>query len=320
MPMPPNTPRPEMWTPESIIQAVNDGFTFLIPFHYDGFDSGNAYYIMGRQYSAFGLTVGPHHTPDMSMTPEGWVEIVMHFRRGMVPDDAFTGKLDERDVGPVVGSIDPSTIDWEQLNGGHQILVSGLRRNPTTEPEVAAPKIVKNLEKKLGLRGLEIIYQADYLDQGREHCSRSPFTILSNGGGMISASLTDSTVDYASKFGYWAEPWDDYELCYIPTDDNRERYYGKKADDYQKNRSADAETQKSYKKAKAILKRLPEVDWPEGIHHFAHIRMKNFFEVKGRLTREAMVGSGPNKASDLEKAFEKIRKLKGVANVWYNID
>ena len=122
-----NVPRPEMWTPESVVQAVKDGFTFLIPFIWEkGKRSG--YYIRGKQYICTGVTVGPEHTEIIRMTPEGWIEMSLWFPPYMVPEDAFIGEINENGVGQVLALVDPSEINWDQLNRGTQIRVPKILR------------------------------------------------------------------------------------------------------------------------------------------------------------------------------------------------
>jgi len=128
MEIPPNIPRPEMWTPESIVQAVKEGFTFLIPFHFNLIEP-NGYYIAGQQYICTGVTVGPEHTEIIRLTPEGWMEMLLWFPPGMVPDEAFIGEINENGVGQVWALVDPDDIDWETLNRGWQIKVP--RMNPS---------------------------------------------------------------------------------------------------------------------------------------------------------------------------------------------
>ena len=122
VPLPPDIPRPEMWTPESIVRAVHDGFMFMIPFIWGkSFGDPNAYYIAGEQYSATGLTVGPEHTPDILVGEDGWLRAKVYFRPEMVPERAWLVPPNKFGVVPVYVEIDPETIDWDLLNRGHQI-------------------------------------------------------------------------------------------------------------------------------------------------------------------------------------------------------
>lgn len=123
IPLPPNTPRPEMWTPDSVVQAVHDGFTFLLPFIWgEDLFSPNAYWIAGLQASASGLTVGPEHTPEMILTePDHWIRAITFFRPEMVPKEAWVTPPNEYGIVPVYVEIDPETVDWNLLNRGHQI-------------------------------------------------------------------------------------------------------------------------------------------------------------------------------------------------------
>lgn len=123
VPLPPDTPRPEMWTPEAIVQAVQDGFMFGIPFtpKKKGAKPNNAYWIGGRQYIASLFTVSPEHTPDIALMPEsGWLGMTAFFQPFMVPEDAWLTPPNEYGVVPVHLEIDPDTIDWERLNRGYQ--------------------------------------------------------------------------------------------------------------------------------------------------------------------------------------------------------
>lgn len=123
IPLPPNVERPEMWTPQAIVQAVQDGFTFMITFVFgESLFSQNAYWIGGVQFGASGLTVGPEHTPDISLIqPDDWIRVKVFFRPEMVPKRAWLSAPNEYGVVPVFAEIDPETIDWERLNHGHQI-------------------------------------------------------------------------------------------------------------------------------------------------------------------------------------------------------
>jgi len=122
VPLPPNIPRPEMWTPEDVVRAVNAGYRFLLPFVWgESFFEPNAYYIAGEQASASGLTVGPEHTPDLRVGEDGWLRAKVFFRAEMVPERAWLAPPNERGIVPVIAEMDPETIDWELLNRGHQI-------------------------------------------------------------------------------------------------------------------------------------------------------------------------------------------------------
>jgi hypothetical protein len=124
VPLPPNIDRPEMWTTAAIVQAVHDGFTFLIPFVMgEGLFSPNAYWIKGMQASANGLTVGPDHTPEIDLIDNEWIRAKTFFRPEMVPKEAWLEPPGRHGVVPVYVEIDPDTIDWNLLNRGHQIRV-----------------------------------------------------------------------------------------------------------------------------------------------------------------------------------------------------
>jgi len=124
VPLPPNIPRPEMWDLEAVKRAVEDGFTFLLPFIWgESLFSQNAYWIRGVQYGASTLTVGPEHTPKMELLPDGWMRAKTYFPPEMVPEEAWLGPPNENGVVQVHLEIDPETVDWEQLNRGHQIRV-----------------------------------------------------------------------------------------------------------------------------------------------------------------------------------------------------
>lgn len=124
VPMPPNIERPEMWTTGAIVQAVKDGFRFLIPFNPEGLFEPNAYWINGMQASSGVLTVGKDYTPEIELLPNEWIRAKTFFPPDMVPKEAWVGQpsADGRVVG-VYLEIDPDTIDWEMLNRGHQIRV-----------------------------------------------------------------------------------------------------------------------------------------------------------------------------------------------------
>lgn len=125
VPLPPDIPRPEMWDTRAVVQAVKDGFTFLLPFIWgESLFSQNAYYIHGVQAGASGLTVGPEHTPEIEiLLPFDWIKAKTFFPPEMVPEEAWLGPPNENGVVAVYVEIDPDTIDWEQLNRGHQIRV-----------------------------------------------------------------------------------------------------------------------------------------------------------------------------------------------------
>lgn len=124
VPLPPNIDRPEMWNTAAIVQAVHDGFTFLVPFVMgEGLFSPNAYWIKGMQASANGLTVGPDHTPEIDLIDNEWIRAKTFFRPEMVPKEAWLEPPGRHGVVPVYVEIDPDTIDWDLLNRGHQIRV-----------------------------------------------------------------------------------------------------------------------------------------------------------------------------------------------------
>lgn len=128
VPLPPNIERPEMWTVEAVVQAVADGFTFMVPFHDQGGSmfSPNAYWIKGQQASAHALTVGPHHTPEIGLINVAditWIRALTYFQHQIVPKEAWIGPINENGAVAVHVEIDPATIDWEWLNRGHQIRV-----------------------------------------------------------------------------------------------------------------------------------------------------------------------------------------------------
>jgi hypothetical protein len=122
VPIPPNVPRPEMWDFEAVVQAVKDGYTFLLPFKMGkSLFTPNAYYIGGHQASASGLTMGPEHTPEMKILPDGWLRARTFFRPEMVPKRTWIEPPNEYGVVSVYLEIDPETVDWDLLNRGHQI-------------------------------------------------------------------------------------------------------------------------------------------------------------------------------------------------------
>lgn len=165
MEFPENIERPEMWTPESIVQAVQDGFTFLIPFKMgDPPGSPNGYYILGRQYMTFAVTVGPEHTEITRVLPTGWLEMTLWFPPGMVPDEAFIGEINPNGVGQVWAQIDPQDIDWDQLNRGHQIRIKGgFRYNSWNEEDTYHESLGKRM-RRLCRSDLSAYEISDYLD------------------------------------------------------------------------------------------------------------------------------------------------------------
>jgi hypothetical protein len=106
---------PEIWTAEALVQAVHDGHTFLVPFYLD-FTKPNGYYIAGKQYVCSGVTVGPEHTPDINLSPEGLIFMTIYLQEGMVRPQDFAGPLNSQRVGPVHSFIEPKDINWELLN------------------------------------------------------------------------------------------------------------------------------------------------------------------------------------------------------------
>lgn len=122
IPLPPDIPRPEMWTLEAVMRAVQDGFKFGLPFKFgESLFSPNAYWIGGQQYSSYLVTVGPEHTPEMALLPDGWLRVRLYFRPELVPERTWLGPPNEYGVVSVYAEIDPETVDWEILNRGHQI-------------------------------------------------------------------------------------------------------------------------------------------------------------------------------------------------------
>ena len=103
---------------------MKDGFRFLLPFISHGLFEPNAYWIKGRQASAFGLTVGPEHTPEIELIDHDWIRAKSYFRPEMIPKEAWAEAL-KNGVVSVFLEIDPDTVDWDLLNRGHQIQVKG---------------------------------------------------------------------------------------------------------------------------------------------------------------------------------------------------
>jgi hypothetical protein len=191
------------------------------------------------------------------------------------------------------------------------------RKNPAATPQDAATKIVAYLKKR-GLE-VEVIQQDDYLQQNREHCAHAPFAIISDYGNMVDMSLDDKFMKFCDKLGYWSEPWDDSELCFMPTDDAVAKSYRQKGK--KKPKDTDPACQRDLDRAIQILADVPVVGFEEGgMHQYTWIRMKGFVDHKGRTTRETIVDSDPHRISDLEEAYEEIRNLKCVSNIWYNLD
>jgi hypothetical protein len=116
-----------MWDTEAVVKAVKGGYTFLLPFISEGLFEPNAYWIKGQQASAFGLTVGPEHTPVIQLVEQGWIQAKTFFQTGMIPKSAWVGVPSENGVVAVYVEISPESVDWELLNRGHQIKV---RRGP----------------------------------------------------------------------------------------------------------------------------------------------------------------------------------------------
>jgi len=122
-------PRPEMWSAESVVRAVKEGFTFLLPFvEKRSLADPNAYWIGDVQYVAFGLTVGPEHTPEIGIRPDGWIWAHTFFTPEMVSNPGsrrawVSDRPNEHGVVEVLIWIDPETIDWELLNRGTQVRV-----------------------------------------------------------------------------------------------------------------------------------------------------------------------------------------------------
>lgn len=123
LPLPPNIERPEMWTTEAIVQAVKDGYTFLIPFISEGLFEPNAYWIHGMQASASSLTVGKDYTPEIELLPNERIGAKTFFPAETVPEEAWIGKPNEIGRVAVKLEISPEVIDWDLLNRGHQIRV-----------------------------------------------------------------------------------------------------------------------------------------------------------------------------------------------------
>jgi hypothetical protein len=117
IPIPSDTPRPEIWTLEGVIQAVWEGFTFGLPFILgESLFTPNAYWIGGQQYVAFLLTVGPEHTPELAILADGWMRVKLHFQPNMVPSRTWIAPPNESGVVSVYAEIDPKTVDWDSLN------------------------------------------------------------------------------------------------------------------------------------------------------------------------------------------------------------
>lgn len=123
VPLPPDIERPEMWDTAAVVKAVSDGYTFLLPFVSEGLFAPNAYWIKGRQASASVLTVGPEHTPVIQLVEQGWIQAKTFFRPEMIPQTAWIGVPNENGVVAAYVEISPESIDWEDLNRGHQIRV-----------------------------------------------------------------------------------------------------------------------------------------------------------------------------------------------------
>lgn len=121
VPLPPNIDRPEMWNLDAVVQAIKDGFTFLLPFKMKEGWTPNAYWIGGQQVVSSALTVGPDHTPEAEILPDGWLRVKTFFPPPLVPRKVWLSEPNEFNVVPVYVEIDPDTVDWDLLNRGHQI-------------------------------------------------------------------------------------------------------------------------------------------------------------------------------------------------------
>jgi len=187
-------------------------------------------------------------------------------------------------------------------------------------PRQAGALLAEFIETRYGVSQVEIILQEDYLAQGREHCDTAPITLISDEGHMVMISLHDDFIEYAETLGYWAEPWDDVELCIMPLEREAEKYYQNIAKNY--SREVNLACQESYNEALKLISTLPIVHWDEGgMHQFTHLRMKDFIRNDyGRITREAIIDNQPRNLRDLEPVLSIIRRLPCVANVWYKLD
>lgn len=117
VPIPPPARRPEMWTLESVIRAVKDGYRFGLPFVMgESFFTPNAYWIGGQQYVASLLAMSSEHTPDLQMLSDGWMRVKLYFDPNMVPKRTWIGPPNENGVVSVFAEVDPSTVDWAVLN------------------------------------------------------------------------------------------------------------------------------------------------------------------------------------------------------------
>lgn len=196
-------------------------------------------------------------------------------------------------------------------------------RNPSpwTEPKVAAKKIKEFLSSHYGLDA-EVYLQSKYLERDSHRCSTAPITIISDYGEMIRVSLEDDMMDFCHSLGYWCEPYNDVELCVYASDGRRQKAFTNISKKHFSEKENDPATQYSYRRAIAILERVPVVGWDNGgMHQFTWIRMKNLIKTEaGSLKRETIIDSEPHRISDLEAAFEKIRELPGVQNIWYTLD
>lgn len=116
VPRPDQSPRPEMWNLASVMQAVNEGYRFGLPFVMgESLFTPNAYWIGGRQYADSILWMGSEQTPDLK-TLAGWLRVKLYFPPEMVPRLAWIGQPNENGVVAVFAEIDPATVDWVLLN------------------------------------------------------------------------------------------------------------------------------------------------------------------------------------------------------------
>lgn len=183
--------------------------------------------------------------------------------------------------------------------------------------------LVDKLSKYLvsvGFEDTEIIEQGTYLQQNREHCAHAPLAIISDRGGLIGLSLNTDFTNFLNNLGYWCEPWNDFELCILPTSENLARRHAKIFDNFKSSQKVDSYCQQQFETIKYILSQVPEYDYPAGMHQFVWVRMKNYIHDGNQLTRETIASYGSYIPAELEEVFDAIRNMPCVANIWSALD
>jgi len=191
-------------------------------------------------------------------------------------------------------------------------------------PEDAAAKIVEFLQKHYDYGEIEVYQQEPYIAAGREHCDYAAFALISDDGNFVAVSLQDKFIRFLGRLGYWAEPYDEAELCVIPIDATLEEQYRDRGLQAKKQVMIDPACQRDFERAKEILEQVPVVGFDEGgMHQYTWIRMRKPVlnpRESDPPTRETIIDMEPHRIDELQEAFEEIRKLKCVSNIWFNLD